>query len=887
MEERKKDNPTNTKSVTYMLALESAKVNKSRNQVLLGAIILSIISVTIVFGIFDKKIQEEYIQAVRQAGMAATAYLERGNQEQYERIKELTYIRQAGRSFPLGNAYDGRSRFVSQMSILDQNAWQRLFRPAYGEIHGTYPTAEDEIMLSKRALENMNLSDSEIGTEINLTVDVGLFRKETGKFRLCGWFTDYTELSGNPAIGYLSEKKLQEWNLDFRGNADILIRQKDGVTWQELEQRIYEDIPIEKTQNFAASDSYIYEAVNHFAGGYGMAAAGVMIILAGVYLLVSNVMRLSMINDIRQMGLLNMLGATGKQIRHIYGEQISWILLKGSLAGGIVSIVLSMIIGIRLCVLLFAIVFTAGVTGTAALGIIRKMVRTSCVETLHYTGTSNRQLQKERKIQRRKRSQLQELVYMAWQNIFRNKKRNSITICSLFLGMTAAFGAMVIIEGSDPIHYYKERPDFIIFGEMCSWAQQEGYGNEYKENELEADMLKTEASSIALISDNYYEEFSPIPEGMSEDILNLEGVNKKQSYVLEGAYMIPVFTGKGVRPIVDEESYDGKNTMQLEADCGIVQILREEDISRLSKYAEEKRLPVDMDSLQNGTGLLLLHDHALSPEQETNVAESVGESLFFKSFATKKYMEALENISGEEREDFEKNWDGQISGEFRLCGYMDTADNQFPAIRQTWHGREILYFVISEEGFEKLPTDRKTFYMEINTDMEKESQVDHAIQKILLKENHIRQENEESGIAYVSKSVLLAREEKTLQGNRLILGCISIILIFVGLMNYFNVTITGILSREKEFSVMRSIGMTSQQQRILLIMEGACYCMITVGLFLTLGSGILWIIRTYMEARVLYFHYIYPINIVLFLAGCLCGICIVVPLVICRKLEKE
>ena len=46
---------------------------------------------------------------------------------------------------------------------------------------------------------------------------------------------------------------------------------------------------------------------------------------------------------------------------------------------------------------------------------------------------------------------------------------------------------------------------------------------------------------------------------------------------------------------------------------------------------------------------------------------------------------------------------------FTLSGYLDNRTDDFPDIRQTWHGAEgSLYFLISEKGFANIPTEKKT-----------------------------------------------------------------------------------------------------------------------------------------------------------------------------------
>lgn len=72
---------------------------------------------------------------------------------------------------------------------------------------------------------------------------------------------------------------------------------------------------------------------------------------------------------------------------------------------------------------------------------------------------------------------------------------------------------------------------------------------------------------------------------------------------------------------------------------------------------------------------------------------------------------------------------------FCLSGYLDNRAEGFPDIRQTWHGSEgSIYFLISEKGFAKIPTEKKTLYMELNVENKKEAVVRKEIQNILEEE---------------------------------------------------------------------------------------------------------------------------------------------------------
>ena len=64
---------------------------------------------------------------------------------------------------------------------------------------------------------------------------------------------------------------------------------------------------------------------------------------------------------------------------------------------------------------------------------------------------------------------------------------------------------------------------------------------------------------------------------------------------------------------------------------------------------------------------------------------------------------------------------------------------------------------------------------------------------------------------------------------------------------------------------MESIGMTKKQKRKMFFWEGNWYFLLVEVLVLTVGTGILWLVRLYMEKQAAYFRFQYP-------AGWLAGI---------------
>lgn len=957
MRERK-FTPNDNGSVIRMLSAKYARCNRGRNRILLGAVVLSIVTLTMVFGISYGRIRAEYIRSARKAGTAASGMIAGADSAQYAQVRSLSYISRAGRSVtvgeaeesaegetsdggdvsseagesPSGNRASGEPETVCAVRWMDGDAWEEMAVPAYTDIQGSYPEQEQEIMLSLRSLETLGIDRPEQGMQIDLKVIIGLFRTETETFRLSGWFTDHSEDTEDVSPGYISRAKLEDWGFNVDTEADILFRQSDGMDWRETEERMYADVPMkDSAQKITVSDTYAYEAVNEMMGGYGMAAFGALVILSGMFFLIHNVMQISMAGDVRQMGLLHVIGTTEKQIRRIYYGQLFRVLLPGVISGAVLSagLLLFLLPGIlgaqylsryggaeglqifRPGILAMAVFFAALLLFVSSAGVIRRAARESCVETMHYTGLEKKRRKGKEKVREKKaparayrrRSAGMEILFMAWQNLARYRGRFVLTVLSLFLGAEAFLGAAVITEGSDYVHVIEQRPDFLIAGQFGGTGQELGYGREYQSRDAGEDPMFTEGDNIFLLYDNDYDEFSPISREVREQLLGLDGVDRERSYIMEGAYMTAVLSRKGIEPMVTDPNfvvtggepekgsvgYDySENTEWVDSSQpDVIQILSDEEISELRDYVKRQGFTADLDSVENGTGVLILHDHVLSREQEKMAEESVGEPVYFTSLVSRE--DALErNRMIRENGGYDDVFEEKKSETFLLSGYLDNQGEGFPKIRQTWHGAEgSLYFLISEKGFEKLPTEKKTLYMELNVDDEQEPQIKSQIEEIISEENRIRsaatgtgidEDTGEAGIFCISRSDLMAEAADQIRGSRLILGSISAVLLCAGFTNYFNVMITGILTRRRELEIMESIGMTGKQKRRMFLAEGGCYCLLTAALLLTAGSGILYLIRRYMEERLSYFQYQYPFVWTLVLLAGLTGICMLLPI---------
>ena len=624
-----------------------------------------------------------------------------------------------------------------------------------------------------------------------------------------------------------------------------------------------------------------------------MVILGTIGILCGIYFLVRNVLWISMSEDVQNLGLLHTIGATERQITKIYRKQMRSLMLKGSVLGSLISaliliLLIPKILGFhfyqemggntilsffRPWILLLSVVFVNGILWIASEGVIRKITKLSCIESAAYNeNTVARKTKHSGKIVHR-RSETEEMFYIAWGNITRQKARFIITSLSIFLGVLSFVLMNVLTNGCDYKHLLEKRPDFLLAGEFSEFGKSQGCGEEYKTREIDVDPLLTQGDGVELLYDNDYDEFSPISQELEKKIHKIDGIDWENSNLIEGAYVTTVMSRKGIRPYDEGLSNLTNDNMVEGFSWDTVQILNDNQILSLEKYVQDNQLNIDLKSLEEGNGVLLIHDHMLTPEQQKLADEAIGEPVYFKTLLSRE--DAIRRKEQSNSENKEKQQEDEFpqkeSETFTLCGYLDRQSDDFPEINQSWHGGVSLYYFISEKGFQKIPTEKKILTMELTANPEKEPYVKTQISELVSEENKKRSEmtevsmdegTGEAGVFVICKSDLMQQKETYMRGNRILLGAISIILFIAGLTNYCNVVFTGMYARRKEFDVMKSIGMTDKQMKLMLFGEGSYYFMCVVGLLFTVGMAALVGVKIYMENKLSYFTFRWPILII-------------------------
>ena len=115
----------------------------------------------------------------------------------------------------------------------------------------------------------------------------------------------------------------------------------------------------------------------------------------------------------------------------------------------------------------------------------------------------------------------------------------------------------------------------------------------------------------------------------------------------------------------------------------------------------------------------------------------------------------------------------------------------------------------------------------------------------------------------------------------------AVLLIVIGLVNFVNVMLTGVVARKNEFAIMESIGTTKKQIRKILTLEGGIYALISTLLIMTFGNAFLFLVARAVPNMVDYAVFEYPVTLVIGLIAAIFVICLSVPAIVYKAISDE
>lgn len=874
------------RKVISRLSLRSLRASRTRNVVAILAIALTTILFTSLFTIaasINYSFQQENF---RQAGGDMHGSVKDVTWEQVEQMRQDPLVVESGARFFLGLATDQPfNKSQVEVSYLEPQAAPHYFcKPVEGTLpqEGTDQAATDTRVLALLGVE------PKVGTQFTLPfyIDENTTSPTliTRTFTLSGWW-EYdsavvashvllprTAAEEIAALSNGSDKTMTgHWNLDVNFNNSLGIR--DDLTTLLANHGYQTDDPQgENYLNIGVNWGYSGAQMSNNADPLTMMAMGgilLLIVFTG-YLIIYNVFQISVANDIRFYGLLKTIGTTGRQIKRMIRRQA----LMLSLVGIPVGLLLGFLIGNKLTPIIMAtlsyknafVSFNPWIfIGAALFALVtvaiscakpgRTAAKVSPVEAVRYTegGGGKKSVKKG--------AGGAKLSAMAWANLGRNRSKTAVTVLSLALAVVLMTTTYSFAAGFDMDKYLERNvtTDFVL-GDASYFRTGIGFGTE--DQSVSEDVIKqvNDQGGITEAGRIYGQTFSAqefVTEDWFRQMWGRWSSPEELDHKMASAETLP----NGL--LADRVQLYGMEAFPLSK----LEVL-EGDLAPLS------------DPSQQAIAAVYMQDDYGDPRMDSHWAK-VGDRV------TVRYVEKYEYYytdTGEVIPEFNESvTEGSRPYNSRATVYRDveyticalvTVPN---ALSYRFYGAD--QFVLGAERFiQDTGTSPVMTYVYNTTDESNDGM-----------EAFLAQFTETIQPLYDYESKQFYEEE--FQGFRNMFltmgGALSFIIGMVGVLNFINAVLTGILTRRREFAVLQSIGMTGRQLKTMLVCEGLYYTVLALGTSLVLAlvtgpllgkacAGIFWFFTYHFT--VLPVAAVLPVFLIL---GCL------VPLVTYRSAARH
>ena len=453
----------NNKTAVKRISRRSLKNNRVRNVFSMLAIMLTTIMFTTIFTLCFSIYENIKTMSIRQQGTVASIYYTHPTNEQLEAVRELKNLNAVGVQIYAGSVYIPKieGEYI-EFNYYDETEFKEHFMPAISDVEGYYPVKGNELMLSYSSLDALGIDKPVRGMKLDFDFTDG----SSKEFVLSGWYKDYINLSGSKS-GLVSKKYVEENGIDMNSEGKICISPKKGQTDRLLEELsvIDERLNVDM-RNFSF---FTHLEQNNDVTFLGLAVILGLIIVSSGYLLIYNIMYMSVSKDTRFYGMLKTIGTTPKQIKSIVRAQVVRLAIIGLPFGIIFGSVISFVVMPLAMHMFDSGSFSAmpdkihfnPLIYVATFLFVMLTILISCrkpaklagsvspVEAVKYTGVYTGKSKKKNTTSGGK------LYRMAIRNVFREKKAAVLVFASLFMGTIAFLAMNTFLRGLDLENFAK------------------------------------------------------------------------------------------------------------------------------------------------------------------------------------------------------------------------------------------------------------------------------------------------------------------------------------------------------------------------------------------------------------------------------------------------
>ena len=880
------------KSCVRRLGLRSMRAARTRNIVAVLAIALTTVLFTSLFTIVSSINYSFQQENFRQAGGDFHGTIKGLTWEQVEEMRSDPLIQGDFARLFVGMPVDPPfNKSHVEVSYLEPAAAPHYFcQPVEGTLprEGTGEAATDTRVLALLGVE------PKVGAKFTISfyLDENTSSRKlvTRTFTLSGWWEyDSALVASNVLLPRSAAEEFcaqgsgdpysmtGEWNLDMMFKSDLQIEEN---ILQILENHGYQhDDP--------QGENYLRIGVNWGYSGAQLSNSFdistliaivvllLLIIFTG-YLIIYNVFQISVTNDIRFYGLLKTIGTTGRQLRRILRQQ-AWLL---SLIGIPLGLVLGFIVGNKLTPVIMAqlsyknafVSFNPLIFIGAALFALltvflscarpgRMAAKVSPVEAVRYTeGGGPKKAGKREKV--RKAQSGASLPGMAWANLGRSRGKTVVTVISLTLAVVLAAITYTFSTGFDMNKYlaHKAEVDFIL-GD-AAYFQTSGGFRTADQAVPESIISDVSARSGVEESGRVYGGVSAIKQFVTEDWLRM-------GY---GTYNTP--------EVVDEIIAGTARLPSGLLEAGVQMYGMEDFPLSLLNVLEGDLAPLS-DPSQKAIAAVYRSDDYNTPQWGSNWAK-LGDTVTVRYITE---MEYFYRDTGEIVEDLDAAIEGNRPWGERAKVYEDI-DYTVCALVQVPSSISYRYrvvgcddFILGAERFKQdTGTDSVMTYL-FNTTDEAEAGVESFLAEYT--------ESVQPLYDYESRATYVAEFEGFRSMFMTMGGALSLIIGLVGVLNFINAVLTGILTRKRELAMLQSVGMTGKQLKTMLVFEGLYYTLLALAASLAMTVVLGPLMGSTLGEIFWFFTYRLTVTPILLVLPVFLALGIAVPLLVCRSVARH
>ena len=813
--------------VIKRMAWNAIKVNRRKTITLFLAVLLSSFLVFTIFTVGDSYFRLQKIQNIRMSGAEFDAIMYGVTDEQKQMCENNPDIVLTGTAGVCGWVEKTDQDSTPNVGLIwvDDGYWSQMMEPVREKLEGRYPTALDEIMVTKSALRECGYEDLDVGDTISMSYGTqkGIF---TGIFRISGIWDGY-----GPKKQFFVSKEFYDqsgWKLSEASSGRYFMDFKQKLMTKNQQNAFIESMNLGKQQNlFFMGD--LGASVQILAGIIGLIA----ITCLCAYLLIYNIMYLSVAGKVRYYGLLQTVGMTEKQVKKMMRDQMFLIgsagTVIGCLSGGLVSFFLIPVVVKSLGIksgyvgaemirfhpdVLLVTILLVGVTLLLACQKPAKMAADiSPIEALGYRPTHK--IVKARKAGKRK-----VIAKLSLRQFTKDKKRTAVVLLSLAASLSVYLCIVTMLDSQAArtiVSNYMDT-DMVITNDTACKEKSED-----RRDILDDSFVKS-IKENAGVSEVHSVEFAEITVPWEPDFAEMW---MKEFYA---KWMSVPYSQ-------DRDEYQNQPENFGSSLIGI----DEQEFDYLNNSLEH---PINKEDFLCGKACIV-YRNGLDFADADIIGKNVTCALYENQQTTKTFV--IEGVTDE-------------NYYTALLGYPPTIITSDQVVN-TFANNPI-----------RLKTGIK-YHKEYDRDTEQE------ILSLLEENDNAKDFSWESKIED-------ADEIEKAQGYMPQVGIgIVLILAFIGIMNYMNTFVVNVQSRMTELSVMESIGMTPKQLLGMLVREGILYVGGAWLVTLTVGLGGTYLLYESMNYRGIAFSV--PILPFLFTVGISVLVCTMIPVLIWIVLEKN